>query len=96
MPGLTGDDPPGMHFDKKHGFYLPGPDAGKGSLDGSGSAESKGHDEGRRSPGSARRKLIPGTIGGAIGAAVVAGLCAVSQHIPALQRDPACMAGILP
>lgn len=83
MPGLTGDDPPGMHFDKKHGFYLPGPGDGKGSLDGSGSAESKGHDEGRRSPGSARRKLIPGTIGGAIGAAVVAGLCAVSQHIPA-------------
>src|SRR5580658_2850870 len=76
MPGVTGENPPGMHFDKKHGLFLPGP-------------RTDGNEEHQPAEGEAaepaelaRRKAIPGTAGGAICAAVVAGLLVLSYRIP--------------
>src|SRR5579863_5641162 len=75
-----------MHFDRQRGLYLPGPrpvdDREKTREEASGPQEGP-DSEAARSRKSAIRKAVPGTIGGAICAAAVAGLVVLSYHLPA-------------
>jgi hypothetical protein len=75
-----------MHFDRKRGLYLPGPPPADDHAETR--AETPESEEGpeseaRRSRESAVRKVVLGTVGGAICAVVTAGLVVLSGHLPA-------------